>query len=523
MKVSNNTCKIIKLCNISLSLVIILFLYFSIVNLLKYSFMFVDDVNLSWFYSLKSIFINSEYSNGLIIPSVLEKLLGTYIPYNIFKIHPSDFKSEYFSYIEAILLIIFCIIPIKIMFLNKHENIINKFPIIIYLFIITFYFYSLQEPMLMIYTYDGLFRLNMPIFLFLILFYNLIKISNKVTLKDYIIISFLALLSCISNEPICIMTFFGTFIYILLSLLNKISNKKIYYLLTTLIFSIIGVILLIKTGAFTRKTPDLELNLNYFKSILHSLPFFTKEYIKHIILKHFIGYIILIFQILILFIKTKERDSINIVLSYLSGILIFFFSLIGLGQYGYSNVENTFWIIHPDIKTIYDMILLSFNLYLFSVIIKNNIFKDYIYNIVLIILTITSGFFIYKNTIYYNDITQNFLKQMKQTHYQTEKIIRLANLKKKTIYIDCELYNNNYNWALFYNAEDRQKNIIYPNNLYIRFLNSFNGNITQKVIYVDKETADKEFKANGGILTNKELEDIKFSRLLNNDFILNKN
>ncbi len=507
--------------NLFINIPVLLILFFIILNLFKHSFIFADDTDTTLHESFIKIFFNSAYANGLIIPSILEKLLGTYIP-PILNIHPSDFKSEYFSFIESFLILIFSFIPIKIMFLNKSDNIIYKLPITVYLFIISFYMYALQKSNLMIFTYDGFFRLNMPIFIFLLLFFYLIKTLNKITYKDYFIICLLTILCCLSCELTCILVILGTLIYTFLSLFdkNKISNKRFYLLVIILIFSISSSLFLFKFGAFIRKTPNLIIDLNFFTNIFKILPEFIKEYIKYLLMKHIIAYVLLISQIAVLFFKTNEKNSIKIVISYLLGLLIFFFSLIGLGYY--PNTNNSFYIIHPDIQTTYEMIILAFNLYLFSVILKNKILKNYIVNLVFIVVLLSSILLINKNISFYNNFIKNILIPLKITHYKSEKIIRLANLKNKTIYLDYEIFNNPLNWGLFYNSKENEKNVIYPDNTYIIFLNNIGMNITQKVIYTDKEIVDKEYKAmGGGIFTEEELNNIKFNRLTDNNFLLN--
>ena len=390
MKIDNLFWKNVKVINIFFSCVICFTVFFLISNLLKHSFVFADDTTNILFESLKKTFINNSYSSGLPIPSILNKIFGIYIPHHILNIHPSDFKSEYFSYFESFLIIIFCLIPLKIMFLNKSDNIIYKLPIIVYLFVISFFMYSLQKSNLMLFTYDGFFRLNMPIFLFLLLFFYLIKTVNTYNYKNYFIASFLTLLCCLSNELTCITVLLGTLIYTFLSLFNKISKKRFCFLFLTLILSIISTLFLIKFGAFLRKNPNIILNLSYFKYILKIFPIFFNEYIKYMFINHFIGYILLVTQIIVLYIKTNERNDLNIVISYLSGLLIFFFSLIGIGQYQYSDTANTFWVVHPDIQTMHELILLSFNLYLFGLICKNKILKNYFLYILSVILIISS-------------------------------------------------------------------------------------------------------------------------------------
>ncbi len=519
MKIFNIDFKNIKTINILVNCIIVFILFFLISDLLSYCIIFADDTDIIKF---KYINIKGFYSNGLPVSSIFIQIFGKYIPYDIFNMHPSDFKSEYFSYLESFLIIIFCFIPLKIMFLNKSDNIIYKLPVIVYLFVISFYMYLLQKSSLMLFTYDGFFRLNVPIFLFLLLFFYLIKIININNYRNYLIISSLTLLCCLSNELTCITILFGTLIYTFLSLFNQVTKKRLYLLCFTLILSIISTLVLIKLGAFTRKNPDIILNLSYLKYILKIIPVFINEYIKYMFINHFLGYILLVSQIIVLYIKTNERNSLNIVISYLSGLLIFFFALIGMGQYQYSNEANTFWVVHPDIQIMHELILLTFNLYLFGIVCKNKILKNYFLYIISVILIVSSGFYVCKNITYYNDSIVNFLKPLKENRYKTEKIIRLANLKNKTIYLDSDLFEEGYNWDLFYDYNNLEKNVIYPNNSYIFFLNNIGENITQKIIFTDKEIVEKNFKDLGGVFTEKELNNIKFNNLMDDNFILNK-
>ncbi|MBQ8886190.1 MAG: hypothetical protein IJY61_00625 [Candidatus Gastranaerophilales bacterium] len=231
-------------------------------------------------------------------------------------------------------------------------------------------------------------------------------------------------------------------------------------------------------------------------------------------------YIILFVQIAILIFKVKKdkniKKTIKIILCYLFGILAFFCMLIGLGKI----FDGDYGVTHKDLYVMYSMILCSFNLALLNLIIRYNLIKDLFIGIIMIISSI---YLVKNNFFYYKDTIKFVMKPWMIEVYKAEKIIRLANLKQKTIFLDKKLFDDSYNWALFQEFNEREENTLYKESPYITYLNQFEkeNKIIQCFIFTDTETVKKEFSKNGGLFTEEELNNIDFNRLKDKNFVLN--
>ncbi|MBQ9246059.1 hypothetical protein IJ182_07325 [bacterium] len=255
---------------------------------MSHSFIFADDTDTSWLHHGKNI-IFKEMSNGSFISSTLDRIFAANLPY-ILNIHPSYFKSVYFSSVEAIILIF--LTGIMSFILNKKNNLLLP---IAFIFSGTVFFYIEQQQYLTLFVYDGFFRMVIPTFM-LIVFFILFIIKNKNRFVSYIILPILAFLCSLSNEFISITCIIGTFLYSIISILKK--DKNIYSEIICFIFAILGAFVLIKTGMFTRKNPDTIYNLQFFISLLKIFPEFTFRYIKYVLLGHFFGHIVFLAQVI---------------------------------------------------------------------------------------------------------------------------------------------------------------------------------------------------------------------------------
>ena len=174
-----------------------------------------------------------------------------------------------------------------------------------------------------------------------------------------------------------------------------------------------------------------------------------------------------------------------------------------MGIYKYTGEYCT---SHQDLQFFYSLLLFSFNLILLNYLIKYNLCKKYIISIIFFIL---SFILIYQNYYFYKNVLK-YLRTLRYTTYKAEKILRLASIKNKTAYLDKEILNQSYLYALFLEE-----------NYYINFLNQFENEenkIKCKFIFANKFLVEQEFKNNGGNFTKEELRNIKFGNLLHNKF-----
>ncbi len=478
-------------------LLIILFAIFIMFrSYLCHSFIFADDTDTSrLFLNFKDILFNKP-SNGIYISSFLDRIFAANLPF-LLNIHPSSFKSEYFSAIEAFLLIFF--ISILSASMKKNLNYICLF-----LFSTAIILYTIQMQPFLLFVYDGFFRMLLPVFMFIALFLLCIKNKTKISFISMPVLTFLC---SISNEMICVTTLIGFFLYSAIAFYKQNKYKYLYFVCTLSAFA--GMSLLFHTGAFFRKIPSLVLfDMDFILVSLNSFGEFTKDYIKYIFLYHIFAYSLLIFQGIFLRFKLKNCETgLGLIICFNIGILIFFAALIFLGK----THANQYWIVHEDLHVIYSIVLCTFNMVLAQTAINSNLFNAHFVNYILIIMTFT---LLCKNYLFYEHFIKYEIDFLRIETYKAEKILIYANQKNKTAYIDEICSKTPYLWALWYSTNDNNKNITYNNSPYIEYLNQFMHNkINVNYIFSEKEKTEKEFASNGGNFSRDELKNIDFNKI----------
>ncbi len=342
--------------------------------------------------------------------------------------------------------------------------------------------------------------------------------SNK-----YFLIFPITFLCAMSHEMICVCTLTGILLFFVSSILSRVKTKKqLTVIFLALLCTFLGLYVLLKAGAFFRKTPNLEFNQIFLLNIVHSLPSFCIEYLKYVFLNHIFQFILIISQIIYIKKNNNDNDVVKLISAFIFGFLIFFFLLIALGKTYYDG--HSYWVIHYDMHVMTDLIFLSFNMALLNIILTKFKFSYNINKAIFVIIVafiLLSIFFIIRNNIFYNDVINKFFKPLKSDAYKTEKILRLANLKGKIAYLDKELLENPHHHGFFADFNDRKINHLYFFSNFIIYYNKFDAKLTHGFIFTNKEKVDEEFKNNHGVFTTEELKDIKFTRLLDNDFVMN--
>lgn len=494
-------------------IIIIISELFLFSNFLSNSFIWMDDVNTGICNSFKDIF--SYPSNGIIISSFFDRLFGVCIPKAI-NIHPSTFKGYYFNYIESFFIIVFTFI-FSNFFLTKKK--FDLFYVLGFLFCSATLFFIIQEQqnVHILFTYDGFFRMLLPSFLWIIIFYLLTDFDCISKIKKFFISS-LIFLASISNEMICVSLIIGIPLYFVFNL-KKLKLSEIFYIIS----AILGLIILIKTGAFLRKTNNFTFNTRFIINFFSDFAAFSKDFIKYVFVNHIYTFLLIIIQSTFLLIKTKKEEKVinttKLILSFFIGALCFFMCLKGLGRTHYDQGE--YWIRHSDLHMIFSFMLYTFNFALMNLILKYNLINKKIFSILLILIF---SIFTYLNVNYYNYMLQNFIKPYKYKYYKIEKILKLASIKNKIALfsIDDPIYQ--YLWPFFFEFTKTEKNKIYEQSSYIYYINQFSkeeNKITSKFMFVNNDEEETAFKQNGGIFTEEEIQNIDFNKLLDKNFILN--
>ncbi len=487
-------------------LIIFEFLIFS--NLFSNSFIYLDDVDTALCDSFKNIL--KEPSNGIFISGFFDNLFTTCLP-RLFDIHPSTFKGQFFCYIESLFIISFIFIFNAILRIDKKFNL---FFFSTFIFCSSILFFIAKQQANVLFVYDGFFRMLLPAFMFVGLFYLLVTSSENLSKKKIILISSMIFLICTSNEMLCVSTLIGILFYTIF----QIKNKN-FYTLFWVLCAILGCLVLVKTGTFLRKSDGNFPNV--FDYFFDFIPFLF-DYIKYIFGKHIVEISLIIFQIIFLFIKKSKEENVQktclLILSFFIGILSFFFSLKLLGRTHYE--EGEYWIIHADLHMIYSFILFAFIFTLIRLIINYKLIQNKVF---ISIFLISSLFLNISNFYFYKEFLENQIKPLKKEYYKLEKIIRLASIKNQKAFLNDELCDDIFFWPFFENINERRSNVNYSNSPFITFINQFEKEkINIKYVFTDENTAKNFLKENGGVFNKKEFENIDFNKLKDKNFILNK-
>lgn len=505
----------------TLLLILIIFIeYFLLRNYFSYSFVFADDVFL-YCKSIKEIFISPVECQ--FISSTLGRLFSSVFPIYL-NVHPSYFKSQYFSYIEPIFFMLFIFLLNNLIFINKKINYLYPLG---FLFASTLLFLIIQQqPYLTLFVYEGLFRMFMPSFIYIALLFMLIKKQNNNSTKSFISVCILAFLCIISNEVISITTIIGLFLYFLFSLKLPKSKQEIFRVALFLLSVFLGFIILVKTGVYFRKIDKLIYSFDnqYILNIIKDIPCYTKAYIHSVFLRHFIWFSILGSEIFFLLNKYKNnsdiKQTVKLILSFLSGLLIFFYMLVILGKSYY--IEGNYWLIHSDLHIILDTLLCAFIFALLNKIVEYKLINDFRIGVMFYALSLI---LFMNNYNFYSRILNEEILIWRLNAYKTEKIIKIANINNKPAYIDEKLLEIPYFWYLLSLTEDNKIGSLCKNSPFIAYLNGFEkeeNKIKNGFIFSNETTVNKEFAENGGIFTAEELKNPNFNNLLNKDFLLNK-
>ena len=399
---------------------------------------------------------------------------------------------------EAVIILVFSIFLTGFIKERKEKGIIeNIFYLSMLIFTFSAVMYIIQKQSFMLFVYDGLFRMFFSVFLLLIFFFLLIKsiepipsnIPKKLINKNgkfLFALPVMASFCALSNEFISITIVIAMLFYSITAW--RLSRIKFIMGILCFIASLAGMFILIYMGTFTRKTG--EVSILYYISELKSIFPFVIYYIKYVVINHSLAYSFLLIQYLIINKKIKNDEySVSvqsIIKNFLIGNLIFFCLLIFLGETHYS---GQYWIVHDDLHVMYSLMLFAYNLALFKVILKNQKINFILAGIVTIIVSI---FLSVQNYIYYKNFMEN-IKILRVETYKAEKIIRLANLKNKTAYLDKSILKQPYLWGLFGVLDKKETDTLYLNSPYKDYLNGLKNSrqIRNGYIYTDEIRSKK--------------------------------
>ena len=259
---------------------------------------------------------------------------------------------------------------------------------------------------------------------------------------------------------------------------------------------------------------------------------FINQYIQLYFFDEIVYWILFIVLFVInVVIAYKKHEIKKLILPFLLQISILgtIFSLVFCKETYYT---GGFWLVHNHIRFIFSMLILYPLLMLLSYFIKSFILKccnsldkkKIINHITLIIMVLSVSFAgLLIETINGNEY-RNFYKKIenfKVFHYKLEKVFRFYYLKKEVPYLPGYI---NYRDIYRFKKPTGEFCFIdrYNNFLQAYYANIYKDDNVYNLLYCVSDKAIEKFYENGGTFTEEELKSIKFSRLFDENFVLNK-
>ena len=541
--------KIEKITNKQVCFYILLFLFVILFSVyLGHNFaIFEDDLVYSTYYKSEKIFncLNFNFGHGGgYLGYFLSKFLSFGLP-NLLSIHPCDF-TVFHLVIKGFFTIITLLLIAKFStFFYRSKPIF----ISVFSFLIFYYFFYLckLETLIAGVSYNY-YRYSFSLIFFSVVVYfifeNLIKNKKITRFKSIFFILLCAFIAGTSSEIIFItLILFSILILLYQLIIFFISSFKksteflnLYKFNISKSFILIFLVLSFAVFSFVSSSGFKEVAISRGLSNI----FITKDllinFINQYIQLYFFDEIVYWILFIILFIvdvviayKKLEIKKLILPLLLQISILGAVFSLIFCKETYYT---GGFWLVHNHIRFIFSMLILYPLLMLLSYLIKSLILKccnsldkkKIINHITLIVMVLSVSFAgLLIETINGNEY-RNFYKKIenfKIFHYKLEKVFRFYYLKKEVPYLPGYI---NYRDIYRFKKPTGEFCFIdrYNNFLQAYYANIYKDDNVYNLLYCVSDKAFEKFYENGGTFTKEELKNIKFSRLFDEKFVLNK-
>lgn len=462
----------------------------------------------TYFYCMKM----SSFHGGGYIGLFLCKFISFGLPV-LLNIHPNDFLCCQANIIRGgfacITLLIFSRFTV---FLNKSKLIYSC----AYLFTASyFFFYALKSNVIIVnYNYYRYFFSLLFLGIFLLYLYkNLTEKSEKTNYLKLITATICGFIAGTSVEINIFLTSFFIGLIILCNIFfkkNRFHTDINFYIPSAGLYS--AMILFTTSAQFKniaseRGMAHIQITFDMLKEYLHL-------YYKVCVREEFIYWIIFTVLLIICIkyaIQRKETNKIIFPILLQISIHTVMFSLILCGKTFTDCPSPRFYLYHHNIVFLYRMLLL-FPIFLltdYSLNIRNTKQTKILTAAIFIIL----GFIYTIYSLQLSDFYVNLLKEAKKQQYMYEKIIRYYHLQNKTAKVP-DFFVQQY---IELNMEKFHKPILI-HSMDLTYKDKIASQLGYRIIPDGLEVYYKD----GGTFSDEELNKIKFSRLLDNDFVLNK-
>lgn len=463
--------------------------------------------------------LNFSIEHGSGYPGLfLFKFLCFWLPVKL-NIHPSDFiVSPFYLGLKSLFIILIIFLFSGFFGFYNNSKTKNKTSLLIfYMFTVCYFLYSLFTSQSFILKVNYAFYrycLSLLLFYFMIFYIlNSIFYPNKKTNIFYHIFAVFSAYSVGASSEMLIIT--SLVFYILIFIYNFIFKTVKFKVSFYLPF----IALVISSFLFLTSF-ELCYNATVYRGVGHTVTLtelikFLKFYyilmFKNEIL-NWLTCLILVFISFKYFRKQFGKECIIIPFFLQLSILTAYFSLLFCGETGtYSILQNcNFFLSHKNLLFLYKMIiLLPFILYFsnFLNLIKT---KTLIYKSTISVFIISIFIMSFANLkLYYKYIANTELSEIRKSLYVAEKlyVFQILNNIKPVLYLAIGEFNRASVFNAYYNSIHKNHPYKISQDNHIVDINSNQTDVCKKL---------------GMIVSEEEIKDMKFSRLLDDDFVLGK-
>ena len=468
------------------------------------------------------------------------KLVTFFIPFML-NIHPEDFQSQYFSIVKGLLFVIVFYFSSKIFLLGKkYKYYFSSVFLFLGLFIL---YYAYRFNLMCIDCNEVFFRYLISLFCYYIFYWYLFKfivfknyrINNlKIILLIFSVIQLSTNLETMIFSTMLFLFFVIAYNFLLRSIqfLKNINVNKYKFNLNFRFYSI--ALFFFITAVVYLLSPRFMDNFDgrgfgsFDFSICQLLDFFYKFYIIYI-LQNALNWAVLISLIVYNF-RTQSSSlafkknifTIFIVIS----IVMVYFSFILFGKNSYT---SGFWIGDPKLLAFFKFMLLFPTFLLLNSTLKSlkiNYRKLFIKLLTLFLVVLSFNFCV---LFYGLKDTKTTAYTYKRINYINEKMYRFFYLKNKTPYLlKVNPVPSEKEWIPFPFLEILGKVPTYNTDSVVCSSDSTHTSVyiskiykVPSVVFCMTDDAYDRFLKLGGNISKSELENVKFEKLKNADFVLN--
>lgn len=482
----------------------------------RYGCLFNDDIHFGILYENENIW-NLLFKNagivhgGGFINLFLTKFFCTYLPLAL-HIHPAGFAVFPMCFIKASIIASLCYAVSKFSKIYCRNKI---FQTVLFSACAFFYFSQLNTAGGINDSVLNFLRYNFSVLVFavfwLYIISSILKKTQKINPAALAAVSLCALILG-SNLEVCIFSAVLTLCFILIynyaGRFFHFRRAELYNLNLSFnlpaVFLLTSALLFINSSGFNSVSMDRGMGHTVFSAGI-AAEFFEKFYRLYILdfrLFWLIFFLCAGFGLVQAY-RTHNFKRILLPLFMEASIVLSYLSLILCGKTAYS--ADKFWIERENLIFVFKIMSIIPLLLTAGYAAR---YSRFFMRAFVLLFVFLSGYF-YAHINDNNLIEQTQTKEVRRMNYIYDKLYQFYYLKNQTPIVPEDRNDMYYGWTDYH-----ETTAVYLNRVYNQKIDTNNFNVI-----IDK-TALERFKEAGGIMTEEELENPKFSKLWEEDFIL---